>query len=139
MTKAVALEDAKATAQEFFHEMTEWEKWCAELDINSPSEETHELRLARLEAIFNKYLTSKARKHKQSRYEFLDFKTPPEFSRGIFDVEPADGGKVWVYKPIGAMNGRARFLMENEGGTWKLALKEQDPANTGKWKRYLDL
>lgn len=34
------------------------------------------------------------------------------------------GGKVWVYKPIGAMNGRARFLMENEGGTWKLALKE---------------
>lgn len=133
------LGNAKAVATEFFHEMTEWEKWCAEFDVNRSSEETHELRLTRLEAIFNNYLTAKALKHKQSRYEFLDFEMPPEFSHGISSVEPAEGGKVWVYKPTGMMNGRARFLMESEDGTWKVAFREDDVANTGKWRKALDL
>jgi hypothetical protein len=134
-----ALDDAKAVASGFFHEMCEWEEWCAGFDITQPSEETHDIRLARLQGIFNKYLTAKALKRKQSRYEFLDFEMPPEFSHGISSVEQAEAGKVWIYKPTGMMNGRVRFLMQSEGGTWKLALKEHDVANTGEWTRYLDI
>jgi len=139
MIEAEELENARAVAKEFFQEMSDWENWCAEFDIHQPSEETREVRLTKLTAIFNKYLSSKALKRKQARYETLSFQRPSAFARGISSVEPADSGKVWIYTPIGPMNGRARYLMEKEGDSWKVDLTERDIANVGKWDRYLFL
>lgn len=139
MNNTEELENAKAVANDFFREMSEWENWCAGFDINQPSEETREVRLSKLVEIFNKYLSSKALKRKQARYETLSFQKPSAFGRGILSVEHAEAGKVWIYIPIGPLNGRARYLMEKEGDSWKVDLTERDIANVGKWERYLFL
>ena len=79
-------QDIKKTVHAFFNAMMEWEAWSATLDYGG---DTDEQRLDRLKAIFDQFLSKKARWHQQSRYDLLDFGTPLAFRQPIVKVEEA--------------------------------------------------
>jgi hypothetical protein len=138
MSENIDLSAARRVAEGYFHDMLRWELRSAELGM-SGAEETEAQRLARLVPIFEKYLTEKALRRGQSRYELLGYKGPPQYGRGITKVEPAGKGKVWVYTPTGPLGGNARYLLQNEKGEWRVDYLESDIANTGDWKKHLHL
>lgn len=136
MIDAPEVNDVRVTAQAFFDEMKEWEDWSATLDHGS---DTNEQRLARLQAIFTKYLSAKALAHPQSRYGLLNFGTPPAFRQPIVKVEEPKNNQAWVYVPRGAIGGHARYFWKREDDAWKVEYLETDIANKGSWKKYLDI
>ena len=136
MTEQEDIEAAKLVAQAFFDEMLAWEQWSPS---NAQQDDARGKSLAKLKPIFEKYLSKKALQHDQSRYEYLDYGQPPEFSEEIARAELAGKDKVWIYVPFGLSGGFARYLVKKEGGQWKIDAKESDIANKGVWKKRPDL
>lgn len=136
MAHDTGLDEVRATAQRFFDAMAEWETWSATLDYG---EDTDEQRLERLKPIFDEFLSAKALAHPQSRFDLLNFGTPPAFRQPIVKVEEAKKDQVWVYVPRGAIGGHARYAWRKEGESWKVDFLETDIANKGAWKKYLDI
>ena len=130
------IEAATGVAQAYFDEMLSWELWSA---TAASGDEGQDERYDKLKHIFEKYLSRRALAHNQSRYEFLDYEDPPEFSQKIVRAEPAENNSVWVYVPFGASGGLARYRLKKEADNWKIDSKETDIANRGTWKKRLDL
>lgn len=136
MADQLDIDAAQAVARKFFDEMAEWEEWGAQA---WGDEEQEDPRRDSLRRIFDKYLSKKALKRQQSRFDSLTIQEPSEFAEAILEAGEAGKDSVWVYIPAGVVGGRARYLLVKEDGEWKIETRESDVGNAGRWAKEPDL
>ena len=126
------IKEATAVLTAFASAMADWERNCLAQERHSPTDhldrneihERHRAQSAACQAIFDRHCTNRPRPY--SRPESPQFRDPPEYAPGHFQIERVEFDKsrrILAYTAEGP-HGRLRFTLVKKKDGWRVDQRE---------------